>query len=219
MWQWTKISAGSCTWVITSCLSPHRPREAQLINCLPEKDTRVLVDSWTWTGHVAKKTSGNLTGTRNSVHNREREVIVLLFSVLGSLHLEYFGKFWASCFMENMELLECVRRRAMKLLKDQKRVMRRKWPNWDVELVMCQVDGWTWSWRCFPTLVILCFWFIWNRYWKTLAMVLFVHISTFYYGVFSMSMIKNDFSNEAYWLTERQQIFQAIVLLNKLQIS
>ncbi|KAK4811754.1 hypothetical protein QYF61_005322 [Mycteria americana] len=95
------------------------PGVTQLESSFAEKDMGVLVDTKLNMNQqcdlTAKKANGVLGCIRRSVASRLREMILPLCSALGRPHME--AQFWAPQYERDMNLLERVQQRTVKMIK------------------------------------------------------------------------------------------------------
>ncbi|PKU41178.1 pol- hypothetical protein [Limosa lapponica baueri] len=105
----------------------HRLGSTWLGSSSVERNLRVLVDNELNIGEqcaeVAKKAQSILGCINKGITSRDKEVIIPLYSVLLRPHLEYCVQFWSPPYKKDVDRLERVQRRAIKLIKGQRSLL------------------------------------------------------------------------------------------------
>uniref|UniRef100_A0A8V5G092 Zinc finger piccolo-type domain-containing protein n=1 Tax=Melopsittacus undulatus TaxID=13146 RepID=A0A8V5G092_MELUD len=119
-----KANYNTCTQCHTVVCSLHSYRlgREEIQSSPAEKDLGVLVNEQMNMNQLqgvftAQKANCILGCIKRSVTSRSKEVILHLYSALVRPHLEYCVQFWCPQHQKDMELLEQVQRRAMRMIR------------------------------------------------------------------------------------------------------
>ncbi|GAB0209988.1 hypothetical protein GRJ2_003464500 [Grus japonensis] len=121
---WSRYGVSKCQILHlgqSNAAHKYRLGEEWLERSPAERDLGVLVDSrlnMSQQCALAAKRANRILGCiKHSITSQSKEVIILLYSTLVWPHLEYSLQFWAPQFKKDVKVLECVQRRATKLVK------------------------------------------------------------------------------------------------------
>ncbi|GAB0179553.1 cAMP-dependent protein kinase inhibitor alpha [Grus japonensis] len=90
-------------------------------NSSADKDLEILVEEkldFSWQSVLAAQKANHILGCiKRRVASRSREVIVLLYLTLVRTHLEYCIQLWGPQYKKDMDLLEQIQKKAVKMMR------------------------------------------------------------------------------------------------------
>ncbi|KAK4832242.1 hypothetical protein QYF61_021167 [Mycteria americana] len=123
----TRANAGFCTWRGSNAGYKDKLGEEWLENSPAEGDLGCWLSRSQQCALAAKRANRILEHIKHSTTSRSREGIALLYLALVRPHLEYCVQFWAPPFEKDVKVLECIQRRATKLVKGLEGMSSEEW--------------------------------------------------------------------------------------------